>query len=77
MGAERLYDLKRDPYELVNLTDSPDGRQAVSDFRRRLRDFLAENPGSNEVEGAYLESYRRGLEAHELRRSSPRVAIHH
>jgi arylsulfatase A-like enzyme len=62
-GVERLYDLKQDPLELANLMGSPAGRQAVGDFRKMLLEFLAENPGSTEVEGAYLESYRKGLEA--------------
>ena len=42
--------------------DSPDGRQAVGDFRRMHLEGLTESPGSVEVEGAYLESHRRGLE---------------
>ena len=62
-GTERLYDLRRDPFERVDLMESPDGRQAVGDFRGMLLEVLTDNPGSIELEGAYLESYRRGLEA--------------
>jgi arylsulfatase A-like enzyme len=63
VGKESLYDLKTDPFERINLMDSPDGRQAVGDFRGMLLEILREDPGSIEVEGAYLDSYRRGLEA--------------
>ena len=62
-GAERLYDLAGDPFERVNLMDSPEGRRAVGAFRRMLLEVLTENPGSAEVENAYLESYRQGLKA--------------
>jgi arylsulfatase A-like enzyme len=73
-GAERLYDLAGDPFERVNLMDSPDGPRAVGDFRRMLLEVLTENPGSAEVESAYLESYRRGLEALVAGGSTHRVA---
>ena len=74
-GAERLYDLAGDPFERVNLMDSPDGPQAVGEFRRMLLEVLTENPGSIEVEAAYLESYRRGLEALVPEGSTRRVAV--
>jgi hypothetical protein len=74
-GSERLYDLKSDPFERVNLMDSPDGRLAVGHFRTMLLEVLTENPGSIEVEGAYLESYRRGLEALVPEISPRRIAV--
>ncbi len=75
LGAEILYNLRRDPLERVNLMDSPNGQKAVEAFRRMLLDVLTENPGSIEVEQAYLESYRQGLK--DLIQESPpgRVAI--
>jgi arylsulfatase A-like enzyme len=74
-GVESLYDLKNDPFERVNLMDSPDGLQAAGDFRRMLLEALTDDPGSTEVEGAYLDSYRRGLAAPIPGRSPRRVAI--
>jgi hypothetical protein len=74
-GTERLYDLRRDPFERVDLMDSQEGRRAVEEFRRMLLEVLTENPGSIEVEGAYLESYRRGLEALIPEISPRRIAV--
>ncbi len=54
MGAEMLYDLRNDPFERVNLMGSPSGDQAVGAFRKMLLEVLTENPGSIEVEKAYL-----------------------
>ena len=62
-GTERLYDLRTDPFERIDLMESPDGREAVGEYRSMLLEVLTENPGSVEVERAYLDSYRRGLEA--------------
>jgi arylsulfatase A-like enzyme len=62
-GAERLYDLAADPFERVNLMEAPEGPRVVGPFRRMLLEVLTEDPGSVEVEGAYLDAYRRGLEA--------------
>jgi arylsulfatase A-like enzyme len=77
MGAELLYDLRRDPLERVNLMNSPDGHQAAGVFRKALLDVLTENSGSVEVEEAYLEAYKQGLKA-VIRESSPRrVAAGH
>jgi hypothetical protein len=63
MGLEQLYDLRLDPDERVNLMASRHGGQRVGAFRRRLLEVLTENPGSVEVERAYLGSYRQWLEA--------------
>jgi hypothetical protein len=63
MGSEALYDLRRDPFERVNLVGSPDDNQAVGVFRKMLLEVLTENPGSAEVETAYLKAYTQGLKA--------------
>jgi arylsulfatase A-like enzyme len=63
LEAEMLFNLTLDPFERVNLMDSSDGRQVVGDFRRTLLEVLTENTGSTEVEKAYLDSYRRRLQA--------------
>jgi hypothetical protein len=71
MGIEALYDLRRDPFELENLMGSSKDNQAVGVFRKMLLDVLTDNPGSIEVEKAYLEAYKQGLRAH-IAESSPR-----
>ena len=61
-GTERLYDLSRDPYEMVDLAGTPDGDQVVGDFRKRLLKMLDEAPGAPQPERAYLKPFRRWLE---------------
>jgi hypothetical protein len=63
MGLEQLYDLRVDPDERRNLMASSVGGRRVGVFRRMLLEVLTDNPGSAEVEKAYLESYRKWLEA--------------
>jgi arylsulfatase A-like enzyme len=63
MGLEQLYDLRVDPPERVNLMASPTGEHRVGAFRKLLLEVLRDNPGSVEVEKAYLEPYRKWLEA--------------
>ena len=62
-GAERLYDLTIDPYEMNNLIGSAPGDKFVMDFRRMLKKLLTNNPGSIAVENAYLKAYRKWLES--------------
>jgi arylsulfatase A-like enzyme len=62
-GHERLYNLKDDPFERVDLLQSTAGKNEVKAFRRKLLDVLIDNPGSLEVERDYLEQCRRSLEA--------------
>ena len=62
MGLEQLYDLRVDPFERVNLMASPVGERRVGAYRKMLLGVLADNPGSVEVEKAYLETYREWLE---------------
>ena len=62
-GAERIYDLKVDPYETTNLIGSAPGDKFVVDFRRMLKKLLTNNPGSIAVENAYLKAYRQWLES--------------
>ncbi len=71
MGLEQLYDLHIDPDERVNLMASRLGGQRVGAFRRMLLELLIDNPGSAEVEKAYLEPYRKWLEALVQDRSDP------
>jgi arylsulfatase A-like enzyme len=75
LGAEMLFNLAKDPFERVNLMDSSDGGQVVRDFRRTLLGVLTDNTGSTDVEEAYLDSYRRGLEALIPKNSPRRGAI--
>ena len=63
MGTEQLYDLSIDPFEMVNLMGSARGSQGVQPFRRMLLDLLTDNPGSIEVENAYLKAFRQGLKS--------------
>jgi len=63
MGLEQLYDLRVDPLERINLMASTTGADRVRPFRRMLLEVLTDNPGSVEVEKAYLETYREWLEA--------------
>jgi arylsulfatase A-like enzyme len=62
-GAEQLYDLRRDPGEAVNLAETAEGRPVMGAFRRMLLDVLEADPGSIEVENAYLKPYRRWLQS--------------
>jgi hypothetical protein len=71
IGTEELYDLSRDPFELVNLVRSSPDNQAVGAFRKMLLDVLTENPASIEVDKVYLEAYKQGLKAL-IPESSPR-----
>jgi arylsulfatase A-like enzyme len=63
LGAERLYDLIEDPFEMQNLMKRPDADQRVGAFRTLLLNFLTDNPASAEVEHAYLKRYRDRLKA--------------
>ena len=77
MGNEELYDLSRDPFELVNLVRSSPDNQAVGAFRKMLLDVLTENPASIEVDKVYLEAYKQGLKALIPESSPRRVADGH
>jgi arylsulfatase A-like enzyme len=77
MGVEQLYALKTDPYEHLNLAESNPGKHEVAVFRRMLLDVLRDNPGSVEVEKAYLATYRRWLEELVGGSSAPSLASGH
>jgi hypothetical protein len=77
MGTEALYDLRRDPFELVNLVGPSYDNQALGLFRKMLLEALTDNPGSIEVEKAYLEAYKQGLHALIPDSSLRRVAAGH
>jgi hypothetical protein len=72
MGAEQLYDLRRDPFEQVNLIGSAAGDRVVGLFRRRLLEALTDDPGSPEVAKAYLKPYRQWLKSSIPESSPPR-----
>ena len=61
-GFEQLYDLRTDPYELTNLMESKSGNDKVGVFRKLLLDVLTDEPGTFEVEKAYLATYRKWLD---------------
>jgi arylsulfatase A-like enzyme len=61
-GGEQLYNLPDDPLEQLNILDSADRKREVEPFRALLLKVLTENPGSVEVERAYLKAYRQSLE---------------
>ncbi|MFI5455375.1 MAG: sulfatase-like hydrolase/transferase [Isosphaerales bacterium] len=63
LGSEQLYDLRHDQVESVNQIDSAEGKQVAGVLRRMLLDVLTGNPGSIEVENAYLKPYRQWLES--------------
>jgi arylsulfatase A-like enzyme len=63
VGMETLYDLKKDPFEQANLIGTSSGDNAVAAFRKLLFDVLTANPGSIEVETAYLKTFKRELES--------------
>jgi arylsulfatase A-like enzyme len=70
-GPEQLYDLTRDPSELINLADSADGNRELGVFRRILLDLLTDDQGSIEVEKAYLKPFRQWLKSLVQASSSP------
>ncbi len=63
IDGERLFDLTVDPFEMDNLIPRPGAAQKLHSLRKRLLDFLTENPASAEVEKAYLKSFRERLSA--------------
>ena len=63
MGTELLFDLLRDPFETNNLMKSAEGDQIAGPFRKMLLNLLTDNPGSIEIENAYLNVYRQRLKA--------------
>ena len=73
LGAEVLFDLKRDPYERYDLMQSTEGNLQVAVFRKKLLEVLTENRGSVEAEASYLRDYRKSLEAL-LRQSDPQLS---
>jgi arylsulfatase A-like enzyme len=62
IGNEKLYDLKADPFEQMNLTAHVSGSDETAVFRRMLLDVLTDNPGAFEAEKFYLANYRKRLE---------------
>jgi hypothetical protein len=71
-GSEQIYDLRGDTLETVNFTGSVDGGRVVDLFRRMLLKLQTDNPGSIEVENAYLRAYRQWLRSIVEESPSPR-----
>jgi arylsulfatase A-like enzyme len=63
MGAERLFHLSRDPFEMTDQIKSADGLQVVGRLRKILLDLLSEGIASPEIEKAYMKKYKDELEA--------------
>jgi arylsulfatase A-like enzyme len=76
-GTERLYDLRSDRGERVDLMGASHGNQALDVFRKMLLQALNDNPGSIEVETTYLEPYKQRLKALIQERSAQQVAVRH
>ncbi len=72
-GAEHLFDLAVDPFEMDNLMQHPGAEQRVAPFRKMLLDFLVANPASVAVERGYLSRYREQLRA-AVGATSPKIA---
>ncbi len=70
LGREQLYDLASDPSERANLVASAGRKDLVAGLRAALLEMLTENPGSAEVERAYLKRYKDSLEA-QVREATP------
>jgi arylsulfatase A-like enzyme len=62
-GAEHLYDLMRDPFEMVNLVGSADGDRSVGAFRAKLLTLLSAYRGAPVTEKAYLTPFRQWLQS--------------
>ena len=77
MGTEQLYNLAIDRFEFANLAGSSQSVGRLAAFRKKLLDVLTDNPGSSEVEKAYLTSYRQWLEELVRANSPPSVAVSH
>jgi arylsulfatase A-like enzyme len=75
IGGEELYNLTRDPYGQFNLLKSTADHLGVNVFRMMLFKVLTENPGSIEVEAAYLRRFRQELKAVISESYPPRVAV--
>jgi arylsulfatase A-like enzyme len=63
LGSERLYDLRRDPFEMVDLMGRAEGKQVVGLYRRMLLNVLTQTPGSIQTEDAYLKPFRQRLKS--------------
>jgi arylsulfatase A-like enzyme len=60
-GREQIYDLTQDMGELQNLENTANGKNQRTNLQGMLLDVLTKNPGSTEVEDAYLTRYRQEL----------------
>jgi arylsulfatase A-like enzyme len=69
-GRETLCDLRVDPYEHTNLAEVTSSKNELAALRQMLLDVLTKNPGSPEVEKAYLSKFRSQLEDL-VRRNTP------
>ena len=76
-GVERLYNLKTDPYEYMDVRERPEFAEEVKPFRRRLLEILESARGTDTVERGYLQRYRRSLRALVDQDEEQRVADAH
>jgi arylsulfatase A-like enzyme len=73
-GSERLYNLRNDRFEHVDLLKSSEGTSEVPALRRMLLKVLTDNRGSVEVERSYLNRFRESLKSLVDKDSAPRLA---
>jgi arylsulfatase A-like enzyme len=62
-GNEKLFDLRTDRFEQVDLVSSADHKHEARAFREMLLDVLTQNQGSAAVERAYLGQFRQSLQS--------------
>jgi arylsulfatase A-like enzyme len=72
-GVEKLFNLTTDPYEQLDLMNSPYGKEQAEVFRLKLLGLLDAGPATTEVERAYLGRFRQALRADILNTSTRRV----
>ncbi|MHB1560939.1 MAG: hypothetical protein ACYC61_26085, partial [Isosphaeraceae bacterium] len=63
VGKEKLYHLTQDPFEWHDILGSAEAKPDLTPYRRELLKVLVENPGTKEVERAYLGDFRRSLQS--------------
>jgi len=75
-GIEGLFNLWKDPLAVFNMVGTPEGEALLAPSRRMLLEVLNENPGTAEVEAAYLKAFRRDLAELVDKGDAGKVATH-